>query len=135
MAVLGSPGLPKILVGIRGRNPGKSGTLSFTSKTVGHFGELHPSVLNFFDTEQKVVGFQLILDNIGNLPVSRKKFFRCGRMHPAVRYRWGPDRPRKFGPLKPEIWAADGGKIWPDGWAAPWVAILSVILPLAGPTE
>ncbi|MGL9762351.1 MAG: phenylalanine--tRNA ligase subunit beta [Wolbachia sp.] len=55
-------------------HPGKSGTLSFRSKIVGHFGELHPSILDFFYIKQKVVGFKLILENIGNLPVSRKKF-------------------------------------------------------------
>ncbi|NUX01396.1 phenylalanine--tRNA ligase subunit beta [Wolbachia endosymbiont of Madathamugadia hiepei] len=55
-------------------HPGKSGTLSFRSKIVGHFGELHPSILDFFGIKQKVVGFELILEDIGNLPVSRKKF-------------------------------------------------------------
>ncbi|MDR3132271.1 MAG: phenylalanine--tRNA ligase subunit beta [Rickettsiales bacterium] len=55
-------------------HPGKSGTLSFRSKIVGHFGKLHPSILDFFDIKQKVVGFELTLENIGNLPVSRKKF-------------------------------------------------------------
>lgn len=55
-------------------HPGKSGALSFRSKIVGHFGELHPSILDFFDIKQKVVGFELILEDIGNLPVSRKKF-------------------------------------------------------------
>ncbi|MDR2977926.1 MAG: phenylalanine--tRNA ligase subunit beta [Rickettsiales bacterium] len=55
-------------------HPGKSGTLSFKSKIVGHFGELHPSILDFFDIKQKVVGFELILEDIRNLPVSRKKF-------------------------------------------------------------
>ncbi|MGL9718444.1 MAG: phenylalanine--tRNA ligase subunit beta [Wolbachia sp.] len=55
-------------------HPGKSGTLSFRSKIVGHFGELHPSILDFFDIKQKVVGFKLILEDIRNLPVSRKKF-------------------------------------------------------------
>lgn len=55
-------------------HPGKSGTFSFKSKTLGYFGELHPSILDFFDIKQKVVGFELILEDIGNLPVSRKKF-------------------------------------------------------------
>ncbi|MFV0949285.1 phenylalanine--tRNA ligase subunit beta [Wolbachia endosymbiont of Nasonia giraulti] len=55
-------------------HPGKSGTLSFRSKIVGYFGELHPSILNFFNIKQKVVGFELILENIENLPVSKKKF-------------------------------------------------------------
>ncbi|MGL9733083.1 MAG: phenylalanine--tRNA ligase subunit beta [Wolbachia sp.] len=55
-------------------HPGKSGILSFRSKIVGHFGELHPSIMDFFYIKQKVVGFKLILENIRNLPVSKKKF-------------------------------------------------------------
>ncbi|MDX5495729.1 MAG: phenylalanine--tRNA ligase subunit beta, partial [Wolbachia endosymbiont of Nomada marshamella] len=55
-------------------HPGKSGTLSFRSKIVGYFGELHPNILDLFDIKQKVVGFEVILENIENLPVSRKKF-------------------------------------------------------------
>ncbi|MDR0615098.1 MAG: hypothetical protein LBF82_03995, partial [Lactobacillales bacterium] len=35
-------------------HPGKSGTLSFRSKIVGHFGELHPSVLDFFISSKKL---------------------------------------------------------------------------------
>ncbi|MGL9725845.1 MAG: phenylalanine--tRNA ligase subunit beta [Wolbachia sp.] len=52
---------------------GKSGTFSFRGKTVGHFGELHPSILDFFDIKQKVVSFEVVLENIEKLPVSRKK--------------------------------------------------------------
>ncbi|MFP3028568.1 MAG: phenylalanine--tRNA ligase subunit beta, partial [Wolbachia sp.] len=55
-------------------HPGKSGTFSFKNKVAGYFGELHPSILDFFDIKQKVVGFEVILENIGNLPASRKKF-------------------------------------------------------------
>ncbi|WP_264730952.1 phenylalanine--tRNA ligase subunit beta [Wolbachia endosymbiont (group A) of Sphaerophoria taeniata] len=55
-------------------HPGKSGTLSFRSKIVVYFGELHPNILDLFDIKQKVVGFEVILENIENLPVSRKKF-------------------------------------------------------------
>ncbi|WP_353270178.1 phenylalanine--tRNA ligase subunit beta [Wolbachia endosymbiont (group A) of Myopa testacea] len=55
-------------------HPGKSGTLSFKNKVAGYFGELHPNILDFFDIKQKVVGFEVILENIDNLPVSRKKF-------------------------------------------------------------
>lgn len=55
-------------------HPGKSGTLSFKNKVAGYFGELHPNILDLFDIKQKVVGFELILENIENLPISRKKF-------------------------------------------------------------
>ncbi|WP_264719889.1 phenylalanine--tRNA ligase subunit beta [Wolbachia endosymbiont (group B) of Eucosma cana] len=55
-------------------HPGKSGTLSFRSKIVGYFGELHPSVLDSFDIKQKIVAFEVMLENIENLPVSKKKF-------------------------------------------------------------
>lgn len=55
-------------------HPGKSGTLSFRSKIVGYFGELHPSILDFFNIKQKIVAFEVMLENIENLPVSKKKF-------------------------------------------------------------
>ncbi|NUY39188.1 phenylalanine--tRNA ligase subunit beta [Wolbachia endosymbiont of Litomosoides brasiliensis] len=55
-------------------HPGKSGTFSFKGKVIGCFGELHPDILDLFDIKQKVVGFEMILENIGNLPVNRKKF-------------------------------------------------------------
>ncbi|QKX01689.1 phenylalanine--tRNA ligase subunit beta [Wolbachia endosymbiont of Cruorifilaria tuberocauda] len=55
-------------------HPGKSGTFSFKGKIVGHFGELHPNVLDFFGIKQKVVGFEVMLEDISNLPTSSKKF-------------------------------------------------------------
>ncbi|APR99069.1 phenylalanine--tRNA ligase subunit beta [Wolbachia endosymbiont of Folsomia candida] len=55
-------------------HPGKSGTFSFKNKIVGYFGELHPNILDFFGIKQKVVGFDVILENIKNLPTSKKKF-------------------------------------------------------------
>ncbi|QKX02269.1 phenylalanine--tRNA ligase subunit beta [Wolbachia endosymbiont of Dirofilaria (Dirofilaria) immitis] len=55
-------------------HPGKSGTFSFKGKIVGYFGELHPNILNFFGIKQKVVGFEVLLENISNLPISKKKF-------------------------------------------------------------
>ncbi|MDG7056405.1 MAG: phenylalanine--tRNA ligase subunit beta [Wolbachia endosymbiont of Meromenopon meropis] len=55
-------------------HPGKAGLFSFESKMIGHFGEVHPNILNFFNIKQKVVGFELILENVRNLPISRKKF-------------------------------------------------------------
>ncbi|QOD37917.1 phenylalanine--tRNA ligase subunit beta [Candidatus Wolbachia massiliensis] len=53
---------------------GKSGIFSFKNKVVGYFGELHPSILDLFNIKQKAVGFEIILENIGNLPVNRKRF-------------------------------------------------------------
>lgn len=55
-------------------HPGKSGTFSFKNKIIGCFGELHPGILDFFDIKQKVVGFEVILENIENLPVNKKRF-------------------------------------------------------------
>ncbi|WFW29894.1 MAG: phenylalanine--tRNA ligase subunit beta [Wolbachia endosymbiont of Menacanthus eurysternus] len=56
-------------------HPGKSGTLSFKNKiTIGHFGELDSSILDIFDIKQKVVSFEIILENIIDLPINRKKF-------------------------------------------------------------
>ncbi|MDR2831917.1 MAG: phenylalanine--tRNA ligase subunit beta [Rickettsiales bacterium] len=55
-------------------HPGKSGTFSFKNKVAGYFGELHPNILNFFNIKQKVVGFEVILKNIKDLPINKKKF-------------------------------------------------------------
>jgi phenylalanyl-tRNA synthetase beta chain len=58
-------------------HPGKSGTFAFKGKVVGCFGELHPNMLDFFSIKQKVVGFEVILENIKNLPTDKKRFIDC----------------------------------------------------------
>ncbi len=46
-------------------HPGRSGTIRQGPKTViGHFGELHPKVLEVLDAEGPLVGFELILEAI-----------------------------------------------------------------------
>ncbi|WP_253299933.1 phenylalanine--tRNA ligase subunit beta [Wolbachia endosymbiont of Chironomus riparius] len=55
-------------------HPGKSGVFSFKNKILGYFGELHPHIASLFDIEQKVMGFEVILENIKNLPLSKQKF-------------------------------------------------------------
>lgn len=55
-------------------HPGKSGAFSFKNKIVGYFGELHPSVIDFFEIKKKVVGFEVILENIQNLHINKEKF-------------------------------------------------------------
>ncbi|WP_168464457.1 phenylalanine--tRNA ligase subunit beta [Wolbachia endosymbiont of Ctenocephalides felis wCfeT] len=55
-------------------HPGKSGIFSFKDKTIGCFGELHPNILDSFDIKQKTIGFEIILENIENLPINKKKF-------------------------------------------------------------
>ncbi|WP_410541858.1 phenylalanine--tRNA ligase subunit beta [Wolbachia endosymbiont (group E) of Neria commutata] len=55
-------------------HPGKSGTFSFKNKVIGYFGELHPSILDFFGIKQKIIGFEIILENIKNFPTNKKKF-------------------------------------------------------------
>ena len=52
-------------------HPGRSGTMQFGPKNViGHFGELHPRVLEAFDIGVPVCGFEVILDA---LPMPRAK--------------------------------------------------------------
>ena len=52
-------------------HPGRSGTMQFGPKNVvGHFGEIHPAVLEAMDVEGPLCGFEIILDN---LPVPRAK--------------------------------------------------------------
>ncbi len=55
-------------------HPGKSGTFSFEGKILGYFGELHPNILDLFGIKQKVVGFEMVLENINNVPINKKKF-------------------------------------------------------------
>ncbi len=46
-------------------HPGRCGSLQFGPKTViGHFGEIHPHVLDALDVAGPLVGFELILDDI-----------------------------------------------------------------------
>ena len=43
-------------------HPGRSGTVKLGNKTLGHFGELHPSLLAGFGLKGRVAGFELDLD-------------------------------------------------------------------------
>jgi phenylalanyl-tRNA synthetase beta chain len=59
------PGGPSYL------HPGRSGTLQFGPKNIiGHFGELHPRVLEALDASGPICAFELILDD---LPAVRAK--------------------------------------------------------------
>jgi phenylalanyl-tRNA synthetase beta chain len=52
-------------------HPGRSGTMQFGPKNIiGHFGELHPAVLEAFDIDVPVCGFEIILDAV---PAPRAK--------------------------------------------------------------
>jgi phenylalanyl-tRNA synthetase beta chain len=73
LASLGVPsgGLQIVSGGPAYLHPGRSGTLQFGPKTVvGHFGELHPAVLDRFDLVGPVACFEIILDH---LPVPKAK--------------------------------------------------------------
>ncbi|GLK73546.1 phenylalanine--tRNA ligase subunit beta [Ancylobacter dichloromethanicus] len=45
-------------------HPGRSGTFRLGPNVIGHFGELHPSVLEALDCDGALVGFELLLDRI-----------------------------------------------------------------------
>lgn len=45
-------------------HPGRSGTFRLGPNAIGHFGELHPAILEALDIEGPVVGFELVLDKI-----------------------------------------------------------------------
>ena len=52
-------------------HPGRSGTIQIGPKNIiGHFGELHPSVLAALKVEGPIAAFEVILDNI---PVAKAK--------------------------------------------------------------
>ncbi|MBS9477120.1 phenylalanine--tRNA ligase subunit beta [Ancylobacter radicis] len=45
-------------------HPGRSGTFRLGPNAIGHFGELHPSVLEALDADGPLVGFELLIDRI-----------------------------------------------------------------------
>jgi phenylalanyl-tRNA synthetase beta chain len=45
-------------------HPGRSGTFRLGPNVIGHFGELHPSVLEALDAAGPLVGFEVLLDRI-----------------------------------------------------------------------
>ncbi|WP_018389394.1 phenylalanine--tRNA ligase subunit beta [Ancylobacter sp. FA202] len=45
-------------------HPGRSGTFRLGPNVIGHFGELHPSVLEALDAAGPLVGFEILLDRI-----------------------------------------------------------------------
>ncbi|MFK8253083.1 phenylalanine--tRNA ligase subunit beta [Ancylobacter terrae] len=45
-------------------HPGRSGTFRLGPNAIGHFGELHPAVLEALDAEGPLVGFELMLDRV-----------------------------------------------------------------------
>ncbi|MGA0561635.1 phenylalanine--tRNA ligase subunit beta [Ancylobacter sp. VNQ12] len=45
-------------------HPGRSGTFRLGANVIGHFGELHPSVLEALDADGPLVGFEVLLDRI-----------------------------------------------------------------------
>lgn len=52
-------------------HPGRSGALTLGGKIIlGYFGEIHPAILKHFDIEDRVCGFELLLDA---LPAPRNK--------------------------------------------------------------
>ncbi|MEA2759894.1 MAG: phenylalanyl-tRNA synthetase beta chain, partial [Methylobacteriaceae bacterium] len=60
-------------------HPGRSGTLQFGPKgAIGHFGELHPSVLEALDAEGPHVAMEIILDALPPAKV------RATKMRPAL---------------------------------------------------
>ncbi len=51
-------------------HPGRSGTLRLGSNILGHFGELHPAVLAAMDAPERLVAFELTMENV---PEPRRK--------------------------------------------------------------
>ncbi|MDF2620472.1 MAG: phenylalanyl-tRNA synthetase, beta subunit [Xanthobacteraceae bacterium] len=45
-------------------HPGRSGTFRLGPNVIGHFGELHPSVLQALDADGPLVGFEVLIDRI-----------------------------------------------------------------------
>jgi phenylalanyl-tRNA synthetase beta chain len=81
-------------------HPGRAGTLRLGPKVLGHFGELHPAVLNALDCKGPAVGFEIDLDAV---PLARK----AGRGRPLLKL--SPFQPveRDFAFLVPADLAAE----------------------------
>src|SRR5690606_20036421 len=45
-------------------HPGKSATLIFGGKVVGHLGQIHPKVVSEFKINSEIYGFELFYDNL-----------------------------------------------------------------------
>ncbi|MCB4767814.1 phenylalanine--tRNA ligase subunit beta [Ancylobacter sp. Lp-2] len=45
-------------------HPGRSGSFRLGANVIGHFGELHPALLEALDVEGPLVGFEIVLDKI-----------------------------------------------------------------------
>ncbi|HEY9212792.1 MAG TPA: phenylalanine--tRNA ligase subunit beta [Ancylobacter sp.] len=45
-------------------HPGRSGTFRLGPNVIGHFGELHPAVLEALDVEGPLAGFEIVLDRV-----------------------------------------------------------------------
>ncbi|MBS7540429.1 phenylalanine--tRNA ligase subunit beta [Ancylobacter lacus] len=45
-------------------HPGRSGTFRLGANAIGHFGELHPAVIEALKVEGPLVGFEIVLDRI-----------------------------------------------------------------------
>jgi phenylalanyl-tRNA synthetase beta chain len=67
LAAAGAPaqGLQVVTGGPAWFHPGRSGTIQIGPQNIlGHFGELHPKVLEALDAEGPIVGFEIILERI-----------------------------------------------------------------------
>jgi phenylalanyl-tRNA synthetase beta chain len=79
MAVLAAVGAPapaiQVVPGAPGWfHPGRSGTLQIGPQVLGHFGELHPRVLDALEAEGPLAAFEVILERI---PEPRAKATRA----------------------------------------------------------
>ena len=45
-------------------HPGRSGTLALGPKVIGHFGELHPKIVDAFDLKGPAIAFEIFLDQL-----------------------------------------------------------------------
>jgi phenylalanyl-tRNA synthetase beta chain len=64
-------------------HPGRSGTLALGPKVLGHFGELHPSIVAAFGIKGPAVAFEVFLDAIPE-PKSKGRSIFAPSPYPAV---------------------------------------------------
>ncbi|BBU61456.1 phenylalanine--tRNA ligase beta subunit [Methylosinus sp. C49] len=105
-------GLQIVVGGPDWLHPGRSGTLQFGPKAViGHFGELHPRVLQALDVEGPIAVFEIILDALPApkaKPTKAKAKLELSDLQPVSRdFAFLLDRDQPAGDLIRAVQAAD----------------------------
>lgn len=65
-------------------HPGRSLEIQASGKSIGHFGQLHPSVIAKFGIDQDVYGFELSVDKLAEVATHDRQYKNIGKMPYAI---------------------------------------------------